>query len=144
MQSIYNTPAIMFALVVAAFLAGCSGGPATSSTGSIGCEQATPCEMVVSVDDTGIVEVSHAQVTAGDWYKIEVSNDGDAEHTVTLSGVGASWTVPSLDDRASVVQFPARACLQFASGSTTAKLSVYAADYVDVSQGAATETDPCA
>jgi len=117
----------------------------TSAPAADGCTQADPCPLDLGVDDHGFTDVSVDVVTAGDWYAVGVTNEGEVAHTVTLSGTSLSLTVAVDDVQQQVVQLNGPACLAFKDepSGATHTLRVVAGDSVDYEQGA-TSGDPCA
>lgn len=66
-----------------------------------GCTEAGPCTIVIDLDEQGIGSAGDHDpqwnVTAGDWYVLDIVNlDGEA-HTLTYTETDQAWTVAAID-----------------------------------------------
>lgn len=111
--------------------------PAAHAQASDSCTQASPCLWDVVVDRPGFIGEPSYNWTVGDWMTLDVSNDDNATHTVTLSGYSIQLTVPSLGEKTQVVQLTQAGAFQLADAPSggTIPVTVVNGDVVDYQNG---------
>ncbi|MES2153733.1 MAG: hypothetical protein V4510_01195 [bacterium] len=110
-----------------------------------GCDQASPCDLVVDVSDSGFTDVSVSNFTLNDWYTIDASNGGETPHTLTIEGYGVSMALGLDESKTQTIQFSKLGCFDLKDSPSGAvhKLRVVTSDSIDFSQHVAAEKDPC-
>lgn len=107
------------------------------------CTQSSPCDLVVSVGPPGFLDepVGGWNVTTGDWARIDLFNEDEVAHRVTLEGHGVDMSVAPLEQRFSEpFQWGAAGPYAFSDDPSgdTATVNVFAGDFVEATEDDAT------
>lgn len=107
--------------------------PAGLAAAQSGNTASNPFPLAIAVDSTGFVAESSWNVTAGDWANITVSNDDEVAHTVTISGLGLTFSVQAVGEQSRVVQLsrPGSFGVSDAPSGDSGTLTVVNGDVVD-------------